>query len=283
MILDTILEAKAVEVAQRKAAMPLRELQSRLSDAPPPLEFARRLARSESGVPAVIAEVKKASPSKGVIRVDFDPEAIARSYEAAGAAAISVLTDTQFFQGSLGYLRQVKQAVSLPVLRKDFIIDEYQVYESRAAGADAILLIVAALERDALADLMNRATEIGMQYLVEVHDEAEMEVAIDVCAPIIGINNRNLQTFEVSLDTTESLMRIAERARMPGEPASGAGMPRTIKAEYIVGNAKFVSESGIFTHEDMTRLGAMGVDAVLVGEALMRERDIEAKLRELIG
>lgn len=258
MILDTILEAKAIEVAQRKAAMPLRELQSRVWDAPPPLEFARRLARSESGVPAVIAEVKKASPSKGVIRADFDPEAIARSYEAAGAAAISVLTDTQFFQGSLGYLRQVKQAVSLPVLRKDFIIDDYQVYESRAAGADAILLIVAALERDALANLMNRATEIGMHCLVEVHDEAEMRVAIEVCAPIIGINNRNLQSFEVSLDTTAALLPM-------------------------IPLAKKVSESGIFTREDMTRLGAMGVDAVLVGEALMRERDIEAKLRELIG
>lgn len=264
-------------------------------DAPPPLEFARRLARSESGVPAVIAEVKKASPSKGIIRPDFDPEAIARSYEAAGAAAISVLTDTQFFQGSLGYLRQVKQAVSLPILRKDFIIDEYQVYEARAAGADAILLIVAALERDTLVDLMNRATEIGMQYLVEVHDEAEMRAAIDVCAPIIGINNRNLQTFEVSLDTTESLMRTAERARMPEEPASGAGMPRTIDEmprTIKAGKAhvaecrtqkrgKFVSESGIFTRDDMTRLGAMGVDAVLIGEALMREADIEAKLREL--
>lgn len=278
MILDKILEAKRVEVAQRKAAMPLRELQSRVWDAPPPLEFARRLARNESGVPAVIAEVKKASPSKGVIRPDFDPEAIALSYEAAGAAAISVLTDTQFFQGSLGYLRQVKQAVSLPVLRKDFIIDEYQVYESRAAGADAILLIVAALERDALANLMNRATEIGMQYLVEVHDEAEMRVAIDVCAPIIGINNRNLQSFEVSLDTTASLMRIADCGLRNDKTAGKDNI-----AEYRTGIPKFVSESGIFTREDMTNLGAMGVDAVLVGEALMREQDIEAKLRELIG
>ena len=258
MILDKILEAKAIEVAQRKAAMPLRELQSRVWDAPPPLEFARRLARNESGVPAVIAEVKKASPSKGVIRPDFDPEAIARSYEAAGAAAISVLTDEKFFQGSLGYLRQVKQAVSLPILRKDFIIDEYQVYESRAAGADAILLIVAALERDALANLMNRASQIGMQYLVEVHDEAEMRVAIDVCAPIIGINNRNLQSFEVSLDTTARLLPMIPRA-------------------------KKVSESGIFTREHMLRLGELGVDAALIGEALMREADIGAKLRELIG
>lgn len=258
MILDKILAEKKIEVAERSSAMPLRELRSRISDAPPVLDFARRLVRNSAGIPAVIAEVKKASPSKGVIRPDFDPEAIARAYEAAGASAISVLTDEKFFQGSLAYLRRVKRTVSLPVLRKDFIIDDYQVYEARAAGADAILLIVAALERDALANLMNRATEIGLHCLVEVHDAAEMQVAIDVCAPIIGINNRNLQTFEVSLDTTGELLPMIPRA-------------------------KKVSESGIFTRDDMTRLGAMGVDAVLIGEAFMREQDIEAKLRELIG
>lgn len=279
MILDTILEAKQIEVAERKAAMPLRELQSRFWDAPQPLDFARRLVRSDSGVPAVIAEVKKASPSKGVIRPDFDPEAIARSYEAAGASAISVLTDEKFFQGSLTYLRQVKQAVSLPVLRKDFVIDEYQVYEARAAGADAILLIVAALERDALINLLNRATEIGLQCLVEVHDAKEMETAVDVGASLIGINNRNLYTFEVTLDTTAGLMRNAECGMQNGETASKGPIVecRTRK------KGKFVSESGIFTREDMTRLGGLGVDAVLIGEALMRERDIEAKLRELIG
>lgn len=279
MILDRILEEKRAEVEARKAAMPSRELKSRLSDAPVPIEFAKRLVRNGAGVPAVIAEVKKASPSKGVIRPDFDPEAIARAYEAAGASAVSVLTDEKFFQGSLQYLRQVKQAVSLPVLRKDFIIDDYQVYEARAAGADAILLIVAALEKDTLSQLMNKATEIGLQCLTEVHDEAEMEVALDICAPVIGVNNRNLKTFEVSLDTTSRLLD-AVRAGMPGEPPSGAGIPPTIRTE---GKITFVSESGIFTHEDMIALGAMGVDAVLVGEALMRERDIEAKLRELIG
>jgi len=257
LILDKILEAKRAEVERRKAAAPMRELRSRVWDAPAPLDFAKRLIRSESGLPAVIAEVKKASPSKGLIREDFDPVSIAMAYEDAGAAAISVLTDEEFFQGSLGYLRQVKQAVSLPVLRKDFIIDEYQVHESRAAGADAILLIVAALERDALVNLMNRATEIGMHCLVEVHDEAEMEVAIDVCAPIIGINNRDLRTFEVSLDTTARLLPMIPRA-------------------------KKVSESGIFTREDMIGLGQLGVDAVLIGEALMREADVGAKLRELI-
>ena len=258
MILDTILNEKKIEVEARKASLPIGELKSRVSDAPVPLDFMRRLVRNEHGIPAVIAEVKKASPSKGVIRPNFDPQAIAKSYEAAGAQAISVLTDEKFFQGSLNFLRRVKQSVSLPVLRKDFIIDEYQVFEARAAGADAILLIVAALEKDKLNLLMNRAAEIGMQVLVEVHDEHEMETAIDVGAPLIGINNRNLQTFEVSLDTTARLLPMIPRA-------------------------KTVSESGIFTHGDMMMLGKMGVDAVLIGEALMREDNIEAKLRELIG
>lgn len=279
MILDKILEEKRVEVESRKAAMPVRELKSRLSDAPVPIEFAKRLVRKmgtdPTGIPAVIAEVKKASPSKGVIRLDFDPEAIALAYEAAGAAAISVLTDEKFFQGSLSYLRRVKQTVSLPVLRKDFIIDEYQVYEARTAGADAILLIVAALDKDSLSHLMNRATEIGLQCLTEVHDEAEMEVALDICAPVIGINNRNLQTFEVSLDTTARLLQQAESGKWKAETQA-----RRAEA-WTAAHAIFVSESGIFTHDDMVRLGKMGVDAVLVGEALMRERDIEAKLREL--
>ncbi|MCX8053788.1 MAG: indole-3-glycerol phosphate synthase TrpC [Armatimonadetes bacterium] len=258
MILDRILDVKRAEVERRKAAFPIRELKSRIGDAPIPLDFAKRLVRNQAGLPAVIAEVKKASPSKGVIREDFEPVSIATSYEDAGAAAISVLTDEEFFQGSLSYLRQVKQAVSIPVLRKDFIIDEYQVFESRAAGADAILLIVAALERDILCKLMNRANEIGLHCLVEVHDEAEMEIAIDVCAPIIGINNRNLKTFEVSLDTTARLLPMIPRA-------------------------KKVSESGIFTRDDLIKLGRLGIDAVLIGEALMRERDVGAKLRELLG
>jgi len=257
LILDRIVAAKRIELERRKQSIPVRELKSRMGDAPTPLDFAGRLSRNDYGLPAVIAEVKRASQSKGVIREDFDPVAIARTYEESGAAAVSVLTDEHFFQGSLAYLRRIKQAVSLPVLRKDFIIDEYQVYESRAAGADAILLIVAALQRETLVELMNRATEIGMQYVVEVHDEAEMRVAIDVCAPIIGINNRNLKTFEVSLDTTARLLPMIPRA-------------------------KKVSESGIFTHGDMVRLGKIGVDAVLVGEALMRASDVGAKLRELI-
>lgn len=257
MILETILETKRNEIEQRKKALPVRELKSRVSDAPPPLDFAKKLTRCKTGIPALIAEVKKASPSKGVIRSDFDPVKIALAYQEAGAAAISVLTDEKFFQGSIDYLRQIRTAVRIPILRKDFIIDEYQVYEARAAGADAILLIVAALEKDLLQKLMNRATEIGMWCLVEVHDEQELEVALDVAAPIIGINNRNLRTFEVSLDTTERLLPKIPRA-------------------------KKVSESGIFTREDMLQLGNLGVDAVLIGEALMRENDVGAKLRELI-
>lgn len=258
MILDRILEQKRLEVAQLKAACPMVEWRARIVPAPPPLRFARALNPSVNGIPAVIAEVKKASPSKGVIRADFDPVAIARAYEQAGASAISVLTDEQFFQGSLDYLRAVKGAVSLPVIRKDFIIDESQIFEARTAGADAVLLIVAALERDELVRLMECARGLGMDCLVEVHDEAEMETALGVGAGLIGINNRNLNTFEVSLDTTARLLPMAAGRRL-------------------------VSESGIFTREDMTLLGGMGVDAVLIGEALMRQADVGAKLRELIA
>ena len=279
MILDKIIKEKAVEVEQRKTVLPLRELKSRVSDAPVPLDFAKRLIASEAGIPAVIAEVKKASPSKGLIRPDFDPREIARAYEAAGASAISVLTDEKFFQGSLEYLKFVKRSVSLPVLRKDFIIDEYQVFEARTAGADAVLLIVASLGKEKLAELMNRVTELGMYALVEVHDEAEMEVALDVCAPLIGINNRNLKTFEVSLETTKRLME--NFTSPPAPPRNGEGS--TMSKSAVVGRPKFVSESGIFTRDDLIMLGSVGIDAVLIGEALMREQDIAAKLRSLIG
>lgn len=257
MILDRILQQKVIEVAARKSACSADELRRMAADVPQPLDFAGALARNAAAVPAVIAEVKKASPSKGVIREDFDPESIARAYESAGASAISVLTDEEFFQGSLDYLRAVKRVVGLPVLRKDFLIDPYQVAEARAAGADAVLLIVAALERSDLLRLTDAVGEAGMQCLVEVHDEREMDAALSVGASLIGINNRNLYTFEVTLDTTAGLLPAAK------------------------GHAKTVSESGIFTRADMEKLGAMGADAVLIGEALMRERDIEAKLREL--
>ncbi|MCX6343724.1 MAG: indole-3-glycerol phosphate synthase TrpC [Armatimonadetes bacterium] len=259
MILDKILAEKKIEVDFRKGQTPIAELKAHLSDASAPLGFARRLQQSERGIPAVIAEIKKASPSKGLIRSNFDPESIAKSYTNAGASAISCLTDEKFFQGSLDYLRMVKNAVPLPVLRKDFMIDEYQVFEARAAGADAILLIVAVLEKDKIAHLMQVSNDLGMDSLIEVHDEREMEIALELDCRLIGINNRNLQTFEVTLVATSRLLPM------------------------ITSGAKSVSESGIFTREDMVNLGKMGVDAVLIGEALMREDDIEAKLRELIG
>ena len=229
MILDQILAEKKIEVAAREVGNAGR----RAGSAREPMQHARarlRGARStgiELGLPAVIAEVKKASPSKGLIRPDFDPESIARAYEAAGASAISVLTDEKFFQGSLDYLVTVKKTVSLPVLRKDFIISEYQIFEARAAGADAILLIVAALDRERLAALMQRAGELGMQCLVEVHDEREMEIALDVGATLIGINNRNLQTFEVSLETTARLLPMAQaQARAKARSSAKAGYLR---------------------------------------------------------
>jgi len=268
MILDRILDHKKRELAARMSAAPVEELRARLTDAPPALDFSHGLLRNTDGLPAVIAEVKKASPSKGVIREDFDPVPIAKAYEAGGAAAISVLTDEEFFQGSLEYLTAVKQAVSIPVVRKDFVIDNYQLVEARAAGADAVLLIVAALEMDTLARLLDLAGELGMQCLVETHDEREMETALEIGAGLIGINNRNLYTFDVTLETTKRLAPLVtsfDKLRMPTSAVK----------------TRLVSESGIFTKEDMAKLGAAGVDAVLVGEALMRSEDIEAKLREL--
>lgn len=262
MILDRILEDKRVEVADRKASKPQKELEALISDIPAPRSF---LCVRKSGIRhpvsgiRLVAEIKKASPSKGLIREDLDPVAIAKTYEAAGASAISVLTDEKYFQGRLEYLTAVHDAVSLPILRKDFIIDPYQVYESRAAKADAILLIVAALPIEQLKDLMALATELGMTSLVEVHTSEELDTALEIGAKIIGINNRNLQTFEVKLETTLELT-----SRVPADRV-------------------LVSESGIFTRSDVERLMAVGVDAILVGECLMRERDPGVKVKELLG
>lgn len=260
MILDKILKSKVAEVAGRKSAVSIAEIKAKMADTPAPLDFAAGLKRNNYGIPAVIAEVKKASPSKGLIRPDFDPQAIAKSYQSAGASAISVLTDEEFFQGCLRFLRIVKQSITLPVIRKDFIIDEYQIFEARAAGVDAILLIVAALSKDQLIHLNECAKSLGMAALVEVHNEAEMETALNIGAGLLGINNRNLYTFDVTLETTKQLIPMAKNS-----------------------GAKIVSESGIFTREDMQMLGALGADAVLIGEALMREQNIESKLRELIA
>ena len=257
-ILHAILRRKAEEVAARNAVLPLRELAARGRDVPPVRGFANAVAaRIADGHPAVIAEIKKASPSKGVIRADFDPAAIARSYENGGAACLSVLTDADFFQGSDACLQQARAACALPVLRKDFLIDAYQVHEARVLGADCILLIVAALEDARLVELCGLAMDLGMDVLVEVHDIDELERALQVPAALLGINNRNLRTFEVSLDTTLDLRDATPRDRI------------------------LVTESGIVAPADVARMRGAGVEAFLVGEAFMRERDPGAALRRL--
>ncbi|WP_238346077.1 indole-3-glycerol phosphate synthase TrpC [Luteimonas saliphila] len=257
-ILQRILLRKAEEVAGRVAVRPLDEMRALAADMPAPRGFAAAIeAKIASGAPAVIAEVKKASPSKGVIRPDFDPAAIARSYEAGGAACLSVLTDVDFFQGADAYLQQARAACALPVLRKDFTIDPYQVYEARALGADCILLIVAALSDGQLAELSSTALQLGLDVLVEVHDIDELERAIQVPAPLLGVNNRSLRTFEVSLDTTLSLRGAVPRDR------------------------RLVTESGIHAAADVARMRQGGIEAFLVGEAFMREADPGAALRRL--
>jgi indole-3-glycerol phosphate synthase len=262
-VLQKILRRKGEEVAARSARMPLRELSARLGDAPPARGFARAIeAKIAAGAPAVIAEIKKASPSKGVIRPDFDPAAIARSYAAAGAACLSVLTDVDFFQGADAHLQQTRAACALPVLRKDFTVDPWQVVEARVLGADCVLLIVAALDDRQLAQLAMQAMELGMDVLVEVHDRAELERALEVPpragrAPLLGINNRNLRSFEVSLDVTLSLREAVPASR------------------------RLVTESGILAADDVARMRAAGVEAFLVGEAFMRADDPGEALRAL--
>jgi len=259
-VLQTILARKAVEIAERSAQRPLEAVREAALAQPEARGFAQALrAKRALDLPAVIAEVKKASPSKGLIRPDFDPAAIARSYEAGGAACLSVLTDIDYFQGSDDYLQQARAACALPVLRKDFTIDEYQVYEARALGADCILLIVAALDDRRMAELTVLALDLGMDVLVEVHDLDELERALQVPAPLLGINNRNLRTFDVSLDTT-----LALRDAVPGDRI-------------------LVTESGISTRADVAKMREAGVHAFLVGEALMRQRDPGAALRELFA
>ncbi|XQA63142.1 indole-3-glycerol phosphate synthase TrpC [Xanthomonas sacchari] len=257
-ILRTILARKADEIAERSARVPLAELVARAEAMPPTRGFARALqAAIVNGDPAVIAEVKKASPSKGVIRPDFHPADIAVSYEFGGAACLSVLTDEDFFQGHDRYLQQARDACTLPVLRKDFTIDPYQVYEARTLGADCILLIVAALDDLQLAELSSLALQLGMDVLVEVHDIDELERALQVPAPLIGINNRNLRTFEVSLQTTLSMQDAVPRDRL------------------------LVTESGILGPDDVALMRGAGVHAFLVGEAFMRAEEPGEALRQL--
>jgi indole-3-glycerol phosphate synthase len=259
-ILNRILARKAEEIAERKANMPLAELAARIVGLPDTRGFAAAIeAKIAAGLPAVIAEVKKASPSKGVIRAHFDPAAIARSYEAGGAACLSVLTDADFFQGSEAFLQQARAACALPLLRKDFIIDPYQVHEARAIGADCILLIVSALDDDVLLQLSLLAAELDMDVLCEVHDEDEMERALALPVPLIGVNNRNLRTFETSLETSLTLQGMIEYDRV------------------------LVAESGIHTPEDVALLREGGIQAFLVGEAFMRAEDPGQELRRLFG
>jgi indole-3-glycerol phosphate synthase len=257
-ILQTILARKAEEIIERAERVSMRELGHRLDGLPPPRDFVGALRmKGAAGLPAVIAEIKKASPSQGVIRPHFDPVAIARSYEAGGAACLSVLTDKDFFQGSEEYLQQARQACNLPVLRKDFTIDRYQVYEARAIGADCILLIVAALGDALLAELLALAAQLELAALVEVHDRNEMERALAVGAGFIGINNRNLRTFETHLETTYELMQMVDN------------------------NVLLVTESGIHSRADVTAMRKRNINTFLVGEAFMRAADPGEKLKEL--
>jgi indole-3-glycerol phosphate synthase len=259
-ILQRILARKVEELAERSNHLPLKELSARVVDMPDTRGFAAAVeAKIAEGLPAVIAEVKKASPSKGVIRADFDPAAIARSYEAAGAACLSVLTDKDFFQGSEEFLRQARAACSLPVLRKDFVIDPYQVYEARAIGADCILLIVAALGDADLLELSLLAADLDLDVLCEVHDAEELERALALPVPLIGVNNRNLRTFETSLDTSIELQQLMEYDRV------------------------LVTESGIHTPDDVAQLRDAGINAFLVGEVFMRSPDPGAELKRLFG
>ena len=259
-ILEKILATKREEIAAARAVMSLAEMRARAEAVPAPRDFVGALrAKLAAGQPAVIAEIKKASPSKGVIRPDFRPAEIAASYEQGGAACLSVLTDVQYFQGSPGYLIEARAACSLPVLRKDFIVDPYQVYEARAMGADCILLIVAALQLPQMQQLESLAMELGMAVLVESHDAGELDAALQLKTPLMGINNRNLRTFEVSLDTTLDLL------------------PK-IGDERIV-----VTESGILAPADVARMRSHQVNAFLVGEAFMRAADPGAELARLFA
>jgi indole-3-glycerol phosphate synthase len=259
-ILTKIVQRKREEVAQRSTGLSLRELVQRAQAAAPVRGFGKALRdRVQAGQSAVIAEIKKASPSKGVLREDFDPAAIARSYQAGGASCLSVLTDVDFFQGADAYLQQARAACTLPVLRKDFVLDPYQVYEARTLGADCILLIVAVLEDELLVELLELAEQLGMDALLEVHDGSEMERALATRAPLIGVNNRNLRTFHTSLETTIELL--------PGFPPGRL----------------LVTESGIHSREDVQLMRDNGVHVFLIGEAFMKAEDPGERLAELFA
>ncbi|MFO0940994.1 MAG: indole-3-glycerol phosphate synthase TrpC [Pirellulales bacterium] len=256
-ILDKIIAKKHIEVEQCLKLRPLRDLMKLADSAPKPLDFIAPLAKAPPI--RLIAEVKKASPSKGVIRQDFDPIAIAKAYEAGGASCLSVLTDVDFFQGSLEYLKAIRSQVKLPLLRKDFIIHPYQVFEARAAGADAVLLIAECLSRQELKSIHQLIRELGMVALVELYDRRNLDNVLNTGTELIGINNRDLNSFKVDIEHTIRLRR-------------------EIPANKIV-----VGESGIHTHQDALKLQASNIHAMLVGESLMRQADVTAATRELLG
>jgi len=255
MILDDIVRGRRADLAAAKRLAPLRALEERPAYAAPRRDF---FGRVRDGRPAVVAEIKKASPSRGVIRADFDPVAIACAYEAGGAAALSVLTEERYFQGSLAHLSAVRSSVTLPLLRKDFVVDSYQVVEARAWGADAVLLIAAILDDALLAELLATAAQCGLDALAEVHTEAELERVAAAGAKLSGVNNRDLQTFETTLATAERLRPLVPEGAVP------------------------VAESGIHGARDVQRLLKAGYEAFLIGETLMRAPDPGEKLREIL-
>ncbi len=271
-ILNKILSVKSMEVAEAMAARPLAVVRTEAEQATPCRDFTGAIrAKIAKGLPAVIAEIKKASPSKGILRADFNPAEIAASYELHGAACLSVLTDEQFFQGSAVFLQQARAACALPVLRKDFMVSEYQIYQARAMGADAILLIAAALDVKKMQDFEALAHALGMAVLVEVHNGVELDAALQLSTPLIGVNNRNLRTFEVSLQTTLDLLPRTQLPLPPGE-GKGEGISRIV-----------VTESGILAAEDVALMRKNNVGCFLVGEAFMRAVDPGAELAKVFG